>query len=371
MRILRVVSDLYPSVVGGIGIHAHQMSTRQAQLGHEVTVLTLNQRKMPKQEWNNGYFVVRCPSLFTICGNSFAPSLLAEILKRRKNIDIIHAHSHLFFSTNLCVLSRLLHSAPLIITNHGLISASAPEWLNNLYTNTISTATFHIADHIICYTDTEKKNIERLGIDNKKISVIHNGVDTNYFTPFPVFKPEGRKQIVWVGRYVPGKGVDYLIEAFSIVRKKIPETHLTLVGDGPEKAAIMEMIRKMDLQSSVTLVPYLDNAELPMLYRQSDVFVLPSIMEGVPRTLLEAMACGIPFVITDLPHLRHIAEGAGVLAPPRDPIHLADSILGVLGDSDLSRKMGRKGRERMETGYSWDDTVNKTILVYKKVIKNH
>ncbi|MDO8874014.1 MAG: glycosyltransferase family 4 protein [Methanoregula sp.] len=179
MKILRVVSDLYPAVVGGIGIHAHQMSTSQARRGHEVTVLTLNQNKLTDNELINGYRVVRFFSYFTICGNSFAPGLILEILKRKNAVEIIHAHSHLFFSTNICALARLFDSAPLIITNHGLISASAPEWLNTLYKHTFSRATFHIADHIICYTAIEKENIEKLGIDPKKISVIVSNSQKN------------------------------------------------------------------------------------------------------------------------------------------------------------------------------------------------
>jgi len=370
MKILRVVSDLYPAVVGGIGIHAHQMSTGQAKLGQDVTVFTLNYNNYPKNESVNGYTIIRFPSYFTLCGNSYAPGLVMEILKRKKTFDIIHAHSHLFFSTNICVFARLLHSAPLIITNHGLISASTPAWLNTLYKYTFSTATFHIADHIICYTEVEKEKIEKLGIDPRKISVIHNGVDTNLFAPIAAKKPNARKQIVWVGRYVPGKGVDYLIEAFFRVQEKIPSARLVLVGDGPGKAVIEAKIKKLHLQSSVTLIDYLNNAELPHIYNQSDVVVLPSLMEGVPRTLLEAMACGIPVITTDLPHLQDIVDGAGLVVSPKDPQALADAMITILKDSTLADAMGYYGREKIKQGHSWEDTVKKTLKLYETVIEH-
>ncbi|MDO8873284.1 MAG: glycosyltransferase family 4 protein [Methanoregula sp.] len=370
MKILRVVSDLYPAVVGGIGIHAHQMSTSQARRGHEVTVLTLNQNKLTDNELINGYRVVRFPSYFTICGNSFAPGLILEILKRKRAVEIIHAHSHLFFSTNVCALARLFHSAPLIITNHGLISASAPAWLNTLYKHTFSRVTFHIADHIICYTPIEKENIVKLGIDSKKISVIHNGVDTTLFTPRVSEKTTGKKQILWVGRFVTGKGVEYLIEAFSQVSIKSPGTHLVLVGVGPEKPAIEERIKKLNLQSSVTFIDYLDNEKLPGIYKNSDVFVLPSLMEGVPRTILEAMACGIPVVTTNLPHLVSIIDGAGLVVPSKEPTLLSDAILTILEDTFLAEKMGQRGRKRIEQEYSWEDTVGKVLALYESVIDN-
>jgi len=371
MKILRVVSDLYPSVVGGVGIHAHQMSTAQAQRGHEVTVLTLNQKRLTDDELINGYRVVRFPSYLTICGNAFAPGLILEIMRRRRAVEIIHAHSHLFFSTNICTLARICHSAPLVITNHGLISASAPGWLNTLYKHTFSRATFHIADHIICYTDIEKENIEKLGIDSRKISVIHNGVDTTLFIPEHSEKPSDKKQILWVGRFVAGKGVEYLIEAFFRVLNKRPGTHLVLVGVGPEKPAIEDRIRKLHLQSSVTFIDYLNNEELPGVYQNSDVFVLPSLMEGVPRTILEAMACGVPVITTDLPHLRNIVKGAGFLVPPEDSRRLSEAILTILENPPLGEKMGRYGRIKIELGYSWEDTVKKTLELYESIITNH
>lgn len=368
MKILRVVSDLYPAVVGGIGIHAHQMSTSQARRGHEVTVLTLNQKKITDDELINGYHVVRFPSYLTICGNSFAPGLILEILIRKRAVEIIHAHSHLFFSTNICALAKIFHSAPLVITNHGLISASAPAWLNTLYKNTFSKATFQIADHIICYTSIEKENLEKLGIDPKKISVIHNGVDTTLFTLRTSKKTADKKQILWVGRFVTGKGVEYLIDAFSRVHNKSPGTHLILIGVGPEKPAIEERIKKLHLQSSVTFIDYLDNEELPGVYKNSDVFVLPSLMEGVPRTILEAMACGVPVVTTNLPHLVRIIDGAGLVVPPKEPTLLSDAILTILEDSSLAENMGQRGRRKVEQEYSWEDTVGKTLALYESVI---
>jgi glycosyltransferase involved in cell wall biosynthesis len=323
---------------------------------------------MTENELINEYRVVRFPSYLTICGNSFAPGLIREIIKRKRAVDIIHAHSHLFFSTNICALARIFHSAPLVITNHGLISASAPAWLNTMYKNTFSKATFQIADHIICYTTIEKKNIEKLGIDPKKISVIHNGVDTTLFTPSTSEKTADKKRILWVGRFVTGKGVEYLIDAFSRVLKKIPDTHLVLVGVGPEKPAIEDIIRKLQLQSSVTFIDYLENEELPRVYKNSDVFVLPSLMEGVPRTILEAMGCGVPVVTTNLPHLVGIIEGAGLVVPPKEPMLLSNAILTILEDASLAEKMGQRGRNRIEQEYSWEDTVGKVLALYESVI---
>jgi glycosyltransferase involved in cell wall biosynthesis len=207
----------------------------------------------------------------------------------------------------------------------------------------------------------------KLGVDPKKISVIHNGVDTTLFTPRTSEKTADKKQILWVGRFVTGKGVEYLIDAFSQVLTKSPDTHLVLVGVGPEKTAIEDRIRKLHLQSSVTFIDYLDNEELPGVYKNSDVFVLPSLMEGVPRTILEAMACGVPVVTTNLPHLVGIIDGAGLVIPPKEPTLLSDAILSILTDAHLAEKMGQRGRNKIEQEYSWEDTVGKVLALYESV----
>jgi glycosyltransferase involved in cell wall biosynthesis len=183
MKILRVAGDLYPSVIGGFGIHVHELSKWQVKFGNSVTVFTNNQKNLSKSENIEGYLVKRFPVRVTLFGNSISPDLIPAIFNARKKFDIIHAHSHLFFPTNVCIASRLMGSSPLIVTSHGLTSASAPEWLNNLYTNTTTKVSFKIADCILCYTEIEKDKINQLGIPGEKIRVIHNGVDTSLFTP--------------------------------------------------------------------------------------------------------------------------------------------------------------------------------------------
>jgi len=368
MKILRVVGDIYPDVVGGLEIHAHELSKMQANLGHTVMVFTSNTNNLPTEEAKDGYKIIRYSRIVKLFGNSISLDLFTRLMKNRHTYDVIHAHSHLFMSTNVCAFMRLIGSSPFIITNHGLMSASAPVWFNTLYLKTIGRWTLNRSDQIICYTDIEKERIEKLGIDPTKISVIHNGVDTTLFVPVSAKKPKDRKQIIWVGRYVQGKGVEYLIEAFSQVLKKIPNAHLTLVGDGPEKTEIEEKIQNLQIQSSVTLLDDVDNADLPRMYIQSNVFVLPSLMEGVPRTLLEAIACGTPVITTNLPHLRNIVDGAGFVVPPQNPQVLSEAIITILENSSLAEKMGQSGRTKIELWYSWQDTVKKTLELYKSVI---
>jgi len=366
IKVLRVVSDLYPSVVGGLGIHAHEMSKEQARFGCDVTVYTTKTDSRPMQELENGYKIVRFRSIMNLMGNSFTPSLFFKLIHTKNDFDIIHAHSHLFFSTNLCALVKRLGSPPLVITNHGLISQTVPLWVHKVYIPTIAKWTFESADRVLCYTKEEKSMLEELDIDSDKIVVIHNGIDTRLFSPRE--SEESNNQILWIGRFIPGKGIEYLVDAFSILVREHPDLKLLMVGWGPLKDDIKQKVQSLGLTKSVTIEDFIPNTKLPEVYQNSDVFVLPSTQEGVPRTLLEAMASGIPIVCTKLPQLTDVVNGCGLMVPTKDPQALADAISKILCDKDLAQKLGKNGRANVVKNYSWEDTVKKTIKVYEELI---
>ena len=366
MKILRVVSDLYPSIVGGLGLHAHEMSKEQARLGHYVTVYTSNVDGSPTQDYKDGYRIQRFKPIIKIGGNSLMPSLFFKLSKTRNDFDIIHAHSHLFFSTNLCALVRKFGSPPLVITNHGLISQTVPMWVHRIYIPTIAKWTFKSADKIICYTEKEKSMLKKQGIDSDKIVVIHNGIDTNVFTPDN--REEISNRILWIGRFTPGKGVEYLIDAFGILVKEYPNLKLVMVGKGPLKENIEQKIRDLNLSKSIFINDFVPNSKLPDIYRSSAIFVLPSLNEGIPRTILEAMACSIPIVCTELPQLVDIVKGCGVVVPRRDSPALAESISKIISDRERAHKFGETGRKKVVEKYSWGDTVNETIKLYETLI---
>lgn len=366
LKILRVVPDLYPSVVGGLGIHAHEMSKEQAKLGHEVTVYTCRENLSPEYELIYGYNIHRFKPIVKILGNSIIPSMFFSLLKDKSNYDVIHAHSHLYFSTNLCAVLRNISSSPLIITNHGLNSQTAPSWLQDLYTRTGAKLTFVAADKIICYTETEKRKLNNLGIRSQKISVIHNGIDTDLFVPTK--KYSDKKNLLWIGRYVEGKGIRYLIDAFKILTARFHGLSLTMVGKGPEKNRIIQKIIDLKLEKSIIIKDFVPNSKIVDLYQSSSVFVLPSLEEGVPRTILEAMSCGIPVVCSRLPQLVDIVEGCGFLVPVKDPQALADGISELLSNASLAKRFGENGRERVIENYSWKDTVQETILLYEGLV---
>ncbi len=317
-------------------------------------------------ESRDGYRIIRLRPLSSPLGNAMLPTIVLNLASRGDNYDLIHAHSHLSLSTNICAAFRRVHSPPLIITNHGLISQTAPMGLQNLYLPTVAKWTFRSADGIICYTENEKAEMVKMGVSDQKISVIHNGIDTRLFRPGPI--DHQSKTLLWIGRYTPGKGVEYLIDAFALFKKDHADFSLMMIGRGPNKDAILERIRKLGLTDSVIIRDFVPNSELPEVYRNARAFVLPSLEEGVPRSILEAMACGVPVVCTNLPQLVSIVSGAGRLIPPRDSRSIADQLSQIIANEGLSLRLGKVGIERVRAHYSWDDTVRRTLELYEHVV---
>lgn len=369
MKILRVTSDLYPFVVGGIGIHTHEMSEYQVRLGHDVTVYTLV-NKTEKRDPHVNYKIIKKKRLFSFLGNSISPLLFFNLFRIRNDFDIIHAHSHLFFSTNICAIIRKLGSSPLIITNHGIMSASAPNWFNSIYIKTIAKWTLNAADAVLCYTDEEKKElINLLDIDEKKILIIPNGVNLGIFYPSSSELENHRPTLLWIGRIVKGKGVHFLIQATSLILREIPNIRLKLIGDGPEKQKIRELIKKLNLEDVISISDYINYQNLPDIYRESDIFILPSMNEGVPKTVLEAMACGKPIVISDFSHLRELISDSGLMFQKGDIDALAGAILKLMNNETLRKEYGKNARNKIIKKYSWDNTVEKTTEIMMQFVK--
>lgn len=365
MRILRVVVGVYPSEVTGIGLHAHELSRHQAKLGHEVMVYTSNSVNGQQESYTN-YNVKNFNNVLKVFGNPISISLFSELIRNRNSFDIIHAHSHLFFSTNICAFIKKMGSSPLVITNHGLISQTAPLCVSKVYIPTIAKWTFKCADKIICYTEEDKLALEHLNIDSDKLVVIHNGVNTDLF--LPAQKKEKTGQLLWIGRFTPGKGVDYLIEAFKILLSTHPNLKLLMVGKGPLKDQAYQQIKNFHLEKNIIIKDFIPNCELPEAYRQSDVFILPSVNEGVPRTILEAMSCETPVVCTKLPQLVDIVTGCGLMVPLKDSEAIAKAVFNIISDEQLAKNLGENGRKRVVNNFSWSDTVSKTIELYGELL---
>lgn len=371
MRILRVAQKVYPDVTGGGPYHVHAMSRDQAAMGHDVTVLTVSpDSKATRWEERDGYTVVHLPTTVEVLGN-WISTALGDMLYHASDYDVVHAHSHLYFSTNLAALKRAMSDTPLAITNHGLYSQTAAEWIFDLYLRTIGRMTFNAADVVFCYTDEEERMLRRFGV-NSAIDVVPNGIDQTRFSPQgPTIAEieDGEPSIVFVGRLVEGKRPGVAVEAMERLIESHPDARLFLVGDGPLREDLRRSVVESGIQDSVRFLGHIGYEEMPRVYRSADALVLPSRTEGLPRTVLESLSTETPVVTSDLAQLRPITSEAGFSVPVGDVDGFTDALRSLASDPPLRRTLGKRGRETVTERFTWEETVRATTDGLRRVAR--
>lgn len=367
LQILRVSTDTYPEILGGGALHAHEMSKLQAEQGHDVTLLTSDHgdHDAPRTEERSGYTVRRYREIAQPFGSSITPGMIPALWRLAKTHDVVHAHSHLYFSSNIAALLRHLSGTPLLVTNHGLYSQTAPEIVQDVFMRTVAKFTFNSADRILCYTETDHDRLRDRGV-TASISVIHNGIDCEMFTPEAGGDRELR--VLFVGRLKETKGVHRLAKAFTGLATDIPDATLTLVGDGPLEDHLKELVQRYGIDDRVSFEGRLSNEFLPEIYAESAIFALPSDAEGLPRTVLESLACETPVVTSDLPQLEPLVNGVGETVPGGAVDGLEAALRKLLTDQQRRRKLGERGRRRVVENYSWTETVKETTEEYHNLI---
>ncbi len=224
---------------------------------------------------------------------------------------------------------------------------------------------------------TEDMKIEIEKIYSRHIDVVPNGIDLEVFEGLP--RKEAIRQrlrfnnndkvILFVGTLRPVKGVKYLIQAMNVIAQKEPKTRLMLVGNGEERDYLRGLVKELKLERYVTLVGKVPNEKVPEYMVASDVFVLPSLSEGFPLTILEAMASGLPIVASKVGGLPEIVEDGqnGFLVEPRKPGQIAEKVLLLLKNEGLRQRMIVNNRKKVQQ-YSSDNTVGRLEAIYRHVL---
>ncbi|KAB7519436.1 glycosyltransferase family 4 protein [Halosegnis rubeus] len=357
MRILRVAQKVYPEHPGGGPYHVHAMSRDQAAMGHDVTVLTVSDDdSLPRREERNGYTLIRKSPTIELLENEMSFGV-GQYLRIASDFDVIHAHSHLYFSTNLTAIQRRLGDTPLAITNHGLYSQSAPKWLFEFYLHTAGRWTFNQADVVFCYTKEDRERVRDFGV-NSPVEVVWNGVDIGRFNPnkngSSLIEHDG-PVVLFVGRLVEGKRPQDAIKAVSQLPEEL-NVKLYVVGNGPMRSELEAMA-----DQSAEFIGQVSYDKMPAIYQCADALILPSRAEGLPRTILEAMASGIPTVATDLKQVAPVIGEGGKTVRVGNVDGFTTALKAVLdGDYEDPRPL-------VEEKFDWEDTVRSTTRVFEQL----
>ena len=229
-------------------------------------------------------------------------------------------------------------------------------------------------DRIIAVSASVKEDISKYGLNKDKITVIHNGVDTEVFRPTePVFKEkyEGCDNLlIFVGRIIEQKGLDHLIDAMPRILKEYPRTKLLIVGKGKIKPRLIKKVKKMDLNKRIIFPGFIDEELMPNLYSSADVFVLPSLWEVLPIALLEGLSCGAPLLASDAGGNPEIVENGknGFIFEKKNEEELIEKLRIMLDDHNLRKKMRRESRKIALKKFDWGLITARTLNFYRELV---
>ena len=224
----------------------------------------------------------------------------------------------------------------------------------------------------ICLTQNpdDAAFVAGLGVDRRRIVVIPgSGVDTVRFAPSP--EPDGPVRPTLVSRMLWDKGVGEFVEAARVARARHPALRFTLIGAPDEDNPAAVPAAKLEAWRAEGVVDWQGRRDdIPTVWKDSHIAVLPSYREGLPKTLLEAASCGRPIVAADVPGSREIARDgeSALLVPPRDPAALAAAILRLADDLALRARLGAGGRRLVEREFSEERIAAATLALWRRLL---
>lgn len=342
-----------------------------AKMGHDMFVVAYSKdrRGWSQIDGITWFFVDAISFSFGGMVWKFPYFLHLEDLIKQIKPDIIHINNLPFLTTlQTTRIAKKLGIAN-IIHVHGVIGKwnKLLDILQYSYLRIFGRQFFKNANLIICLTKSDASEVQQFGCPSKKIRLIPNGVDVDEFKP----AKETKNLLFWGGRFLQQKGLEYLIEALSLVAQKAPSTRLILSGDGALFFKIYSMVKKLGLEKNVKFLGRVQRTSLPKLVGSCSIYVLPSLKEGMPYALLEAMSCGKPVVGSNIPGINDIIINmkSGLLVPPKDPKAIAKAILMLLNNEELRFNLGINARNSIVNRHRWSLISAKVESAYMEAIK--
>ena len=332
---------------------------------------------LPSVEHRGGVVVRRVPTIISLLRTPIMPAMYREVMKG--GWDVVHSQSPPPIAAYFACTAAENIGVPHVLTYHaddeipipalGPVIVAAYRWSMGRYT-------FAHSDQVVVSTQTYAST-SRL-VWNYDPEVIGAAIDAGRFgsqvdgsrmrRSLGIPPPGEGHMVLFVGRLMPHKGVEFLIEAIPMMR---PSARVVVVGEGPPRDLLESSARARGVADRVVFVGGVPQEELPALYRATDVTVLPSIsrLEAFGLVGLESMASERPVVLSDIPGVREVIEDGreGLLAAPADPEDIAAKVNALLDDPKLRAEMGARGRERVLRHFTWEVVGAQFRRIYERL----
>jgi len=368
MNVLQVYKYYYPHV-GGIE-RVIQDLVEGLRHHHRMQILVCTEAARGNSEAVNGIPVTRAGTFRTYF--SVPLSFTYPVLMRRlaADHDVLHFHLPYPFADFTYLMVRP-HGKVVVWWHSDIVR---PKRLSRLYRPFLKSF-LRKAHAIIVAAPQLIDSSAVLSKFREKCVVIPIGIDTSRFNMddrvsrrAAQIRNNARAVVLFIGRFVYYKGIEYLIEAMQRV-----DARLVLVGEGPLESSLKAQVALMGLEEKVAFVGRVEEEDIAAYYHASDVFVLPSVenTEAYGIVQLEAMACGKPVISTDLPtgvSFVNLHEKTGLVVPPRNAEALADAINGLLGNEPARKALGEFARQRVEAQFTKQKMLQSVHELYERVL---
>ena len=388
MKIAFVYDAVYPWIKGGAEMRIHELGKRLSARGHEVHIFGVKWwegKDILEYEGMTLHGVCKAQDLYVNGKRSiseaiiFAVKLFPEL--RKESFDLIDVSVFPYFSCFTVKAVSVLKKTQSVFTWHEVWNDYWYEYLgrSGLFGKLVEKAVSKISGNNIAVSGWTKNKLKALGIPEEKITVIPNGIDLKRISGIElkgIRHPEEKGpedleskkyDIIFAGRLIKEKNVDLLIKAVAVLKADFPQIRCCIVGDGPEKAGLVELAENTEIYGNIEFAGFQEYWVLIEKIKASKVLVLPSSREGFGMVVIEAFACGVPVVTVRAKY--NAAQGLvengvdGLVVEPEDR-EIAKAIQKIIRRSSDNRKISEAAFRRAKD-YNWEEIVEKIISVYK------
>jgi len=303
----------------------------------------------------------------------FIVSFFIQTLNSSRNTQVFHAYWT--FAGLVAIATKVFTSVPVVINLFGsdiLFSKIPVLWR-------LLCKLLNRADAIVCESQHFADQLIVKGISKEKIHICPWGIDIEQFKPRDKLTmrkalqlPENSHLIVTVGNLSERKGQNYLLASLPKILKSFEQVKVIVVGEGDYRNDLERMIENLNLEQYVFLAGFQKDETIPNWLNAADIFVLPSLLEGTPNILLEAIACNLPVVTTDVGGIGSVIKDGenGILIPPRSESRIAEAVITLLQDPALSERLTSNAQNTLKSQFgSWAKQASHLKAIYSTILK--
>jgi len=352
-------------LAGANSIHSHRWIKYFAEKGHKIYWISFSPSIEPLN--NISHYFYRMGNIYT---DIFIKSFKIRKLIQKIHPDILHAHYagiYGFIGTLVAFHPFIVTvwGSDLLLTEKSRIKGPFVRWV------------LYKADLVTCDAQYMKNIMVSFGIDSEKINIIYFGTDIQKFHPFNKNQNVRMRLnlgnspvIISLRNLEPIYDVGTLIRSIPIVLKKIPEAKFIIAGKGSEEKRLKDLAKSLNISNSIRFIGFVPNGELPQYLTSSDIYVSTSLSDaGLSASTAEAMACGLPVIVTDIGENNLWIENYknGFLVPVKNPQILAEKIIYLIKNPDKRKLFGEEGRSIIVARDNYYKEMEKVERLYEKL----